>query len=209
MTAALRLTLLAAGVFSLAACASLQEHAPEGPANGTAWAARQAELAALTDWELSGRVAIIEGKDGGSGSLDWKQQGNRLSFDFRGPLGAGAVHIEGEGNTLRVKTSRGDDFVTDDPELDFAERLHMPLPVLSMRYWMLGLPDPAAPYDKDMDAQGELTHLKQGGWRVDYLEYADVQGHNLPSRVTLARDDVRIKLVMDAWTLNPPPSSPL
>lgn len=200
--------LLAAGALVLSACASLQGRAPEGAPDEAAWTVRQTELAALTDWELSGRVAIVDGEDGGSGSLDWKQQGSALTFDFRGPLGAGALHIEGDGGTLRVRTSRGDDFVTDDPEWNFAERLRMPLPVLSMRYWMLGMPDPEAPFEKQVDGRGEITHLEQRGWQVDYLEYTNVQGHSLPSRVALQRGAVRIKLVMDSWTLSPKPAFP-
>lgn len=203
-----RAALLAVGTLALSACASLQVHAPEGAPDEAAWSARQAELSALTDWELSGRVAIVEGKDGASGSLDWKQHDDAMTFDFRGPLGAGALHIQGEGGILRVQTSRGDDFVTRDPEWDFAERLRMPLPVLSLRYWMLGMPDPAAPYEKQVDARGEIIHLEQRGWQVDYLEYADVQGHSLPSRVTLQREAVRIKLVMDSWTFDHPPLPP-
>ena len=200
--------LLAAGALALGACASLQGRAPSGPPDEAAWSARANGLAALATWQLSGRVAVVDGKEGGSGSLDWKQDGDLLDFDFRGPLGADAVHIQGDGDALWVKTSHGDDFVTRDPERDFAERLHMPLPLLSMRYWMLGLPDPGAPYDKQVDAQGELIHLEQRGWQVEYLGYADVQGYALPVRLTLTRDAVRIKLVMDAWILNPPPAAP-
>ena len=208
MRAFSRAALLVAGALSLAACASLQGRAPAGPPDEAAWARRESRLTALDDWEMSGRVAIAEGKDGASGSLDWKQDGGVLDFDFRGPLGAGAVHIQGDGDALWIKTSRGDDFVTGDPERDFADRLHMPLPVLSMRYWMLGLPDPGAAYDKQVDAQGELIRLEQRGWQVEYLEYADVQGYTLPVRLTLKRDAVRIKLVMDAWTLSPSTMAP-
>lgn len=208
MRAPSRAALVATGALSLAACASLQGRAPSGPPDEAAWSARVNRLATLTDWELNGRVAVADGKDGGSGSLDWKQDGDVVNFDFRGPLGAGAAHIQGTGDALWVRTSRGDDFVTSDPERDFAERLHMPLPVLSMRYWMLGLPDPGTTYDKQVDARGELVRLEQRGWQVEYLGYADVQGYSLPIRLTLTRDTVRIKLVMDAWTLNPPPAVP-
>jgi outer membrane lipoprotein LolB len=194
---------LATGALCLAACGSLPSHTPGGPPDETAWQSRLPALTALTDWELSGRVGIINGKDSGSGSLDWKQQGTRLSFDFRGPLGAGAVHIEGDADALWVRTSRGEDFLSTDPEHDFATRLRMPLPLLSMRYWMLGMPDPGAPYEKRVDSLGEITHLEQRGWQVDYSQYAEVQGYALPARLSLEQGGVRIKVVMDAWTLPP------
>ncbi len=210
MRSSLRVVLLMTGALALTACTSLPSHAPSGAPDETAWEARQGALMALKDWELSGRVAIADGKDGGSGSLDWQQQDEVLRFDFSGPFGAGAVHIQGDADALWVKTSRGDDFVTSDPEQDFAARLHMPLPVLSMRYWMRGIPDPTAAYDKQVDAQGELTQLTQRGWQVEYQAYAVVQGYSLPARLTLTRNDVRIKLVLDTWTLPTaqPPASP-
>lgn len=203
MTLVLRGALLATGALALSACATLSGHAPTGTANEQAWQARVATLTALDTWELSGRVGVVNGKDGGSGSLDWNQDGDELRFDFRGPLGAGAVHIEGDSSALHVQSSRGDDFVTTDPEDDFARHLHMPMPVFSMRYWMLGIPDPGAPYSKIADAQGEPLSLSQRGWQVDYQEYADVSGRSLPVRFTLSRGEVRIKVAVSQWTLVP------
>jgi outer membrane lipoprotein LolB len=205
-----RLVLLFGGALSLTGCATLTGRPPEGPANEAAWQARLERLQTLDDWELSGRVGVINGKDGGSGSLDWKQQGEQLIFDFSGPLGSGAIHIQGDASALRVQSSRGDDFITNDPEQDFGEHLHMPMPVFSMRYWQLGIPDPGVPYTKTADAQGEPVSLEQRGWEVDYQEYAEVQGYSLPVRFTLSRGDVRIKVAVNTWNLPPaaPPTTP-
>lgn len=195
--------LLAAAASMLAACTTLSGRAPEGAANEAAWQVRLSELGAVDSWELSGRVGVVTAKDGGSGSLDWKQRGAELSFDFRGPLGAGAVHMEGDAGALHVQSSRGDDFVTTDPEQDFTTHLHMPMPVLSMRYWLLGIPDPGAPYSKTVDAHGEPMNLRQRDWSVEYQEYAEVQGLSLPVRFTLTRGEVRIKVAVNQWNLAP------
>ena len=208
MRTAVRMVLLLAGASLLAACTTLTGRAPTGAANESAWQARVAQLAALDHWELSGRVGVATAKDGGSGSLDWRQRGAELSFDFRGPLGAGAVHMQGDAHALHVQSSRGDDFVTTDPEQDFTSHLHMPMPVLSMRYWLLGIPDPAAPYDKTVDAHGEPMTLEQRDWRVEYQEYAEVQGLELPVRFTLTRGEVRIKVAVNQWNLAPVAVSP-
>ena len=208
MRITVRAVLLLAGTALFAACTTLTGRAPTGAGNEPAWAARVAQLAALDSWELSGRVGVVTAKDGGSGSLDWRQQGAVLSFDFRGPLGAGAVHMQGDAQALHVQSSRGDDFVTADPEQDFTSHLHMPMPVLSMRYWLLGIPDPAAPYEKTVDARGEPVTLEQRDWRVEYQEYAEVQGLELPVRFTLTRGEVRIKVAVSEWNLSPAAVSP-
>lgn len=195
----IRRTLLLAGLLLLASCASVPGTAPVGPPNETAWQAHRARLAALADWELQGRIGIVTGKHGGSGSMDWKQQGNQVTFNFRGPFGAGALEVRGDAHALWVRSSRGDDFITTNPERDFAARLHMPLPVLSMRYWVLGLPDPKADFRKRVDAKGQLVTLVQQGWNVEYQDYAVFDGYDLPTRLLIRRAPVRIKVAINHW----------
>ena len=43
--------------------------------------------------------------------------------------------------------------------------------------------------------------LDQSGWHVEYQEYAEVDGFSLPTRLTLERDQIRIKLAVSDWTL--------
>lgn len=193
------LLLLAASL--LAACSTLRSSAPSGTEDQMAWGSHLAQLTTLTTWNFDGQVGFIEGKDSGSGSLAWSQQGDWTVLDFHGPLGAGAVHIEGDAASLHVKTSRGDDFTTADPETDLGARLHQPLPVLSLRYWVLGMPDPGADYAKTGDAHGELVALDQRGWHVEYRAYAQVDGFSLPTLLTLQRDAMRIKVAVSDWTL--------
>lgn len=200
MTALLRPAALVCAALALGACSTLQGVAPAGAEDQAAWQRHRAELAKLDDWSFSGRVGFVNGKDSGSGSLDWQQQAGITTLDFHGPLGAGAVHMEGDASALHVQTSRGDDFVTTDPEYDLAVRLHQPLPVLSLRYWVLGIPDPGEDFT-EQSAGGELKSLDQRGWHVVYQEYAQVHGHALPVRLTLERNAVRIKVAVSDWTL--------
>ncbi|HSN17900.1 MAG TPA: lipoprotein insertase outer membrane protein LolB [Gammaproteobacteria bacterium] len=196
---------LGTAALMLAACSTLTGTAPTGADDQTAWRRHQLDIMKLGDWSFSGRVGFIDGNDSGSGSLDWQQQEGLTTVDFRGPLGAGAVHMEGDASALHVRTSRGDDFVTMDPEEDLGRRLHQPLPVMSLRYWVLGVPDPGAE-SVEQSAGGELKSLDQRGWHVEYQEYAQVQGLALPVRLTLARDAVHIKVAVSSWSL--PPSGP-
>jgi len=201
MILSLRVAALGSAALLLSACSTLHGAAPAGAEDEAAWHRHETQLAALADWALSGRVGFVNGKDSGSGSLDWQQQAGISILDFHGPLGAGAMHIEGDASALRVKTSRGDDFITTDPETDLGERLHQPLPVLSLRYWVLGLPDPGADFVKVSDASGEIESLDQLGCHVEYQEYAGVDGYSLPVRLTLQRGAVHIKVAVSDWTL--------
>jgi len=193
--------MLLASLLILSGCASVPGRAPMGAPDEHAWQLRRMQLEKLADWELQGRVGIINGKDGGSGSMDWKQRGEDLAFSFRGPFGAGALQVQGDASALWVRSSRGDDFITTDPEQDFSQRLRVPLPVLSMRYWMLGLPDPHATFTKTVDAQGHLVTLTQRGWHVDYQDYATFDRYDLPTRLLIKRGSVQIKVAINEWQL--------
>ena len=187
----------------LASCASVPGTAPEGPPNEAAWQTRSAHLQSLKNWELQGRIGIVTGQHGGSGSMDWRQQGLQVAFSFHGPFGAGTLEVRGDSRALWVRSSRGDDFITTDPEKDFAARLKVPLPVLSMRFWMRGLPDPDTPFVKTVDAHGQLVTLTQRGWQVNYQDYAEFGGYDLPTRMLIQRDDTRIKVAVNGWQVGP------
>ena len=192
---------MAAALLLVAGCAGIRGIAPSGPANEAAWQSRRAQLMRLHDWEMQGRVGMSNGSDGGSGAMDWLQHGELLQFDFHGPFGSGALDIKGDGNVLHVKSSRGDNFITSDPERDFMRLLHVPLPVLRMRYWVIGLPAPRAAFTRQLDAKGQLEQLAQLGWQISYFAYANFDGHDLPTRMLIQRGQVRIKLAIEQWRL--------
>ena len=72
----------------------------------------------------------------------------------------------------------------------------------SLRYWVLGVPDPTQPATESLDpAQQRLTALTQGGWHVEYQSYKSAGGEALPARLTLQRDAVRVRLLVDGWQM--------
>lgn len=166
-----------------------------------AWGERQGALAPLDEWELEGRVAIAAGRDGYSGSLSWVQDGAALDFRFKGPFGLGGLRIWGGADELTVKTHKGETFTVTDPERDFGSRLGWSLPIRSMRYWMAGIPAPDAAFEAKVDRHGRPLRLEQQGWVVTYDEYQTVGALELPKRLEIERDTVKIKVVAERWTM--------
>jgi outer membrane lipoprotein LolB len=72
-------------------------------------------------------------------------------------------------------------------------------PLTSLRYWILGVPDPSSPAAEVIDVERRLASLQQSGWQIEYTDYAVVKGEWLPGRMTLLRDDVRVRLIVDHW----------
>lgn len=170
------------------------------------WAARRTELVARQDWDARGRIAVRSERGGGQGDLQWEQRGEATHLRLNGPFGAGAYELRWNTRELTVlgkdgKFSRTYDGA--DAMNDFlAEQLGWPFPASSVRFWLLGVPDPAAaPAAQRFDEHGGLTAIEQAGWSIVYEKFARTGGEWLPTRVTLEAPMARIRMAVDQWDL--------
>jgi outer membrane lipoprotein LolB len=192
------LTLLAVAALTawLAACKTLP---PAAPAPSEPWEVRRAALQSRDRFALNGRIAVAAAQEGFSAHLRWQQKGPRSQLALDGPLGVGGVRITADGDNLNVVNSRGRQFDSDAARREMETKLGFEPPFASLRYWVLGVPDPAHPADEVLDDEKRLATLRQDGWQIDYIGYSAVRGEWLPSRLTLKRDEVRVRLLVDGW----------
>ena len=180
----------------LAGCRTAPPAAPSGPP----WVSRRPELQARAHFDVKGRVAVAAGTQGFNARLRWSQDGPRAQVALEGPLGAGGVHIDATGTDLNILMPNGARLTSDAARAELTNRLGFDPPLASLRYWILGVPDPALPADETLDpAQQRLKSLTQDGWHIDYTDYAPFGSEWLPYHLTLARADVRVKLLVDDW----------
>jgi outer membrane lipoprotein LolB len=165
------------------------------------WAQRLSELQAIGHFELQGRLAASTGSDGFSAGLRWLQQDDRASIDLSAPLGFGAAHIEQTAATLQLTTSKGLTLDSSAASDELRATLGFEPPLASLRFWILGASDPATGAQELLDGEQRLARLEQGGWQVDYAEYARVQQQWLPRRLSVTRGPLRLRLVIDSWHL--------
>jgi outer membrane lipoprotein LolB len=160
---------------------------------------RRASLQARNNFELTGRIAVAAAQDGFNAKLRWQQQGTRAQLALDGPLGVGGVRITSDGDSLSVLNARGEQLDSEAARHEIESKLGFQPPLASLRYWVLGVPDPSHPADEQLDDSKRLVTLSQNGWQIDYGAYTDVRGQALPSKVTLKRENVRVRLVVDGW----------
>lgn len=195
-------TFLSAGLtgllaLSLAACQTVQ--AP--PAPPMAWSVRRPELQSLERFHLSGRVAVAVEQRGFNANIRWAQNGSRTRMILSGPLGADAAQVTSDGTRLRVITPHGR-HLGEAAAQDLLERqLGFEPPLRSLRYWILGVPDPGAPATVALDPEQRLARLGQDGWSIEYQAYMPVGAAWLPRLVTVRRAGVRLRMVVDEWHL--------
>jgi outer membrane lipoprotein LolB len=186
---------------SLAGCAGVQ---PRGPAPQAAWVERVGLLSQTDDWRLLGRVAIRVADDGWSASLLWRQHGEDFSLRVLDPLGRTLAGLEGVPGAVVLREEDGAQHAAADAQGLLMARLGWSLPLEGMRHWVLGLPAPGAAMSAlVLDAVGRPLAFEQEGWALRFTRYASAEVDALPEQLTLEREGLRIRLVVDRWELSP------
>ncbi len=182
----------------LSACATTTRERVDLP-EFASWNDRAALLAELSDWEFRGRIGVKAGDDGFNGKVRWIQQDERFNATVGGPIGIGTVRIEGAGNTAVLTDKDGVMTRLEDVETELLYRYGWTLPVQSLRYWALGIPDPAQPAETTFDKDGLLERLEQRDWEVKVERYKDSSGQPMPFRLTATSRATKVRLVVDSW----------
>jgi outer membrane lipoprotein LolB len=192
----LRKLLLAACVVMLASCRTAPP-VRETPAQ--TWEARRPQLQARDQFQLKGRVAVAANGEGFNARLRWTQTGKQTRMSLDGPLGAGGVQVTSDGSAVSIVTSRGEHLDNDAARAELAKSLGFDPPLDSLRYWILGVPEPGHPAQESLDQQQRLATLQQDGWQIDYTGYMSVSGEWLPSKLTVQRQGIRLRVIVDGW----------
>lgn len=187
---------IAAVALLLSACVT--QKGVDLPDIGT-WDSRKAVLGELANWQFSGRIAVKTSDDGFNGKLRWKQEGDAFSATVSGPLGIGTVRIAGDANSVQITDKDGVTTVLRDVEQELYYRYGWTIPVQSLRYWVLGIPDPRVPAATEFDEQERIRHLEQRGWGVDVSRYREAGGQLMPARLTASSNETTVRLIIDNW----------
>jgi outer membrane lipoprotein LolB len=163
------------------------------------WETRTAVLGELREWEFRGRIAVKAGDEGFNGKIRWIQIDETFNTTVGGPIGIGTVRIEGSGQTVSLTDKDGVRTELQDAELELRYRYGWTIPLRSLRYWALGVPDPALAAETRFGEDGQLEYLSQRGWDVAITRYREGGGQSMPNRLSAENGDTTVRLVIDSW----------
>lgn len=160
---------------------------------------RKLSINQLTHFNIKGGLAVKEQNKGFTATMNWRQS-SRQNFHIHlfGPLGSGNVHIRGRQGLVTLQDGKKKASAHSAEELLFKQTGHH-LPLGGMYYWLRGLPSPNAPFTSEYDKYQHLSKLRQNGWTIDYPRYTAFQGVDLPSKITMIKGAIKVKVIINRW----------
>ena len=167
-------------------------------------APHSSRIEALEYWRADGRVAIQRGDEGWSAGMRWQKQKSDFQLRLIAPLGRGTYQLAGNQDQVELITPDGQRYYSSDPQTLMAEHLGWSIPLGGAEFWLRGLvaPDPTPAYVR-RDETGLLQDLDQAGWRVSVLRRMQVGGFELPAKLFLHYQDLKVRIVISSWKLTP------
>lgn len=204
---------LAAAAFALAlsACATRTVRTASAPqVEGArlvvedAWLQREITLRGQTTWSFTGRIAMRDGREGGSGRIEWSQSPGKTKVVLSAPVTRQSWQLTIDGNGARLDGLAGGALNGPDATALLRQATGIEIPVVLLGAWVRGMMT-----DKqlktaswDTDDLSRLSHLEQDGWVIDYQWPA--QRHPgevwMPSRIDASKGQARVRLIIDQWT---------
>ncbi|WP_045764248.1 lipoprotein insertase outer membrane protein LolB [Xanthomonas albilineans] len=200
-------------VLALAGCAGMPSRPPAPVVGAPDMAARQAEkaraqwLQAQPNWSFQGRVAVSNGRNGGSGRIDWAQHGRGYDVQLSAPVTRQSWRLRGDSQSGagRLDGLEGGARAGEDAQQVLLQATGWEIPVNLLPDWVRGLVarNARAPERLDDDAQGRPHLLRQMGWDIEFQEwYPPAAGRPpLPRRIEARSGGAKVRLLVDQWDI--------
>ncbi len=182
----------------LQACAHHQLQKEQSPSNRTA---QLSDPTTIGDWCMTGRSAAKYAESGWQAGVHWCQSGNRTTLELSGPMRLGTVLLSYRLGELWIRESTDHLSITHQPQRLLRERLGFSVPLHALTFWLMGEAGPGAIDYQERDSNGRMSLFRQHDWLVKYDNYSLVNGYQLPGKIKLTKDAVRLKIVVDEWQL--------
>jgi len=178
-------------VLMLSACATV----PVEPEVHYSKIARE-HLYQMERWSFEGKLALTGKNDSLQASINWGHRPDDEKIKLTGFLGQGATVIQLTGDLVTIDRGDGQAQSSTQPEEFINQQLGMFVPVHSLRYWVVGLPEPTSEFVET------ATGFTQSGWLIEYKQMQPVDNQSMPRKITVTNEQVKLKLIIDKWVLN-------
>jgi outer membrane lipoprotein LolB len=163
--------------------------------------AREQQLANASHWTLQGRLSISDGSGhGGAGGFTWRQDGDRYTFEIRGPAISGTnFRLTGGPDGALLEGMREGPLRGPDAEALMRKAVGWEVPLGDLRAWVLGLRADSGAAELEFGSDHLPALLQQDGWTVDYREWDATHQPPLPKKVFAQKLPYKVRLSIESW----------
>lgn len=167
----------------------------------SSWDTQQLKLEQLTHWSLSGKLAVITPDERNSVNIHWQQSAQDFHIRLTTFLGMSVLEIQKSQHQTTVIDADGKHYISDDAEQLVEKLSGMEIPIRQLQQWIKGNPSTAS---YQLGDNRQVSHLlggdhQNGFWSIDYSDYRTINTINLPHKLQLSRDDLRLKFAISKW----------
>ncbi|MDG1643931.1 lipoprotein localization protein LolB [Klebsiella huaxiensis] len=180
-------------------------NAPQGPGkspDAPQWRQHQQDVRNLNQFQTRGAFAYLSDEQKVYARFFWQQTGqDRYRLLLTNPLGSTELSLTAQPGSVQMIDNKGQTYTATDAEEMIGRLTGMPIPLNSLRQWIIGLPGEATDYSLDDQYRlRELNYTQNGKtWHVTYSGYTTDTKPSLPVNMELNNGSQRIKLKMDNW----------
>lgn len=200
-------------IAALSGCATAPVVAPGIPASPELEAVQDRREAALglldggcdlATWAMNGRVALSNGKDGGSGRIEWVQANGRTEVTLSAPVTRQSWTLRRDVTGAVLEGVAGGALRGVDAALLLRDATGWDIPVAALGCWLRGARAERGVFG-DVELffaeNGQVQRIVQDGWVVEYAGWLmdRATGLPMPARIEARRGDSRVRLVVDRW----------
>lgn len=176
---------------------AVREPRPEG-----AWLVeREALFAAHPNWSVNGRVALSDGRRGGSLAFDWMADGPLQEVRLKTITGGRQWRLRFDSNRALLEGSDVGVLTGSDPEPLVEAAVGWPIPVSELAWWIRGIVPPGRDSAIRFAADGTLASASSPPWEIAFERFDDRTGELMPARIEARSADYRVRLVLRDWNL--------
>ncbi len=184
----------------LVACAPVR--IKESAETNSAQASREAKLASVRHWTLTARLSVSDGKDGGSGELVWKQDGDNYDFTVHAPVTGKTWKLSGDASRATLEGVDAQPDTDSSAERLLKQRLNWDVPLSKLNDWVLGLRARGSKPQIQYDEKNLPAVIEQDGWKVEYKDWFVDRDPPLPRKVFASRGNSRVRVSIEDWSID-------
>lgn len=192
-------------IIFLSGCSSLPTQKSTAPLFSQAMTERIEQIATVNQWQIRGKIAFINGKERSSATLNWRinNANGTQRLNLTSYLGINVLQLRSEKQHHTIEVD-GEEYNTHDLDNLIYQLTGLSMPTQALQHWIKAVP--YSEYEEvlvdENNLPTQLSSFYQGKhWQINYSNYKNIDGLQLPTKLTIQQNQLTIKISINQWQL--------